>query len=104
MAMIVMEASSKISPNTMHILLPQYEASGPAAKQEMKAPRSMNELMICWGTAAMFCKRVRDPLGAKERTTYPSTGDSGVLVAKHLQEPNHGLEGTDNALVEAILK
>lgn len=44
---MVTEMMRRITPSKMHHLLPSTAPRGPVAKHEVKAPRSMKELMIC---------------------------------------------------------
>jgi hypothetical protein len=52
--MVMIETIKRTTPTRIHHRLPRTEPSGPVAKHEMKAPKSMKELIICWGVDAMF--------------------------------------------------
>ncbi len=54
--MIVTEATNKTTPIKIHHLLARTEPIGPVQKPARKAPRTIKELMICWGPGAMFCR------------------------------------------------
>lgn len=98
------------------VLRPKKWAKAPATSEEMKAPSVSKEPISCWNVLcdasqalANLCSECGPTnwLSSFSQSTpyldrvYP--GLTGVLVSEYREEPRHGLEGSHDGGIEAVL-